>query len=276
MLDLSLTRHPYKALLLAGLALFLLGPGSLAGVSRTQTESLTPTQAEINRQRQRLSATDSEERRDALMKLGAMRRAAASREALVGLSDVSPIVRAVAARAILSIGADESVAALLPHLSDKDEFVRREIAYALGLTRSRKATEPLTQLLLSDKEAGVRAAAAVALGDIADENAVVALASLLAPELTTGGKKKSKVEKNVFVLRASARSLGQIKSRAGVPALIAALSNEKLVEDVRREAARALGVIGDPASVQALRIAASSSDPYLAQTAYQSLKKIKP
>lgn len=276
MLDLSLTRHPYKALLLAGLALFLLGPGSLAGVSRTQTESLTPTQAEINRQRQRLSATDSEERRDALMKLGAMRRAAASREALVGLSDVSPIVRAVAARAILSIGADESVAALLPHLSDKDEFVRREVAYALGLTRSRKATEPLTQLLLSDKEAGVRAAAAVAQGDIADENAVVALASLLAPELTTGGKKKSKVEKNVFVLRASARSLGQIKSRAGVPALIAALSNEKLVEDVRREAARALGVIGDPASVQALRIAASSSDPYLAQTAYQSLKKIKP
>lgn len=276
MLDLSLTRHPYKALLLAGLALFLLGPGSLAGVSRTQTESLTPTQAEIDRQRQRLSATDSEERRDALMKLGAMRRAAASREALVGLSDVSPIVRAVAARAILSIGADESVAALLPHLSDKDEFVRREVAYALGLTRSRKATEPLTQLLLSDKEAGVRAAAAVAQGDIADENAVVALASLLAPELTTGGKKKSKVEKNVFVLRASARSLGQIKSRAGVPALIAALSNEKLVEDVRREAARALGVIGDPASVQALRIAASSSDPYLAQTAYQSLKKIKP
>lgn len=276
MLDLSLTRHPYKALLLAGLALFLLGPRSLAGVSRTQTESLTPTQAEIDRQRQRLSATDSEERRDALMKLGAMRRAAASREALVGLSDVSPIVRAVAARAILSIGADESVAALLPHLSDKDEFVRREVAYALGLTRSRKATEPLTQLLLSDKEAGVRAAAAVAQGDIADENAVVALASLLAPELTTGGKKKSKVEKNVFVLRASARSLGQIKSRAGVPALIAALSNEKLVEDVRREAARALGVIGDPASVQALRIAASSSDPYLAQTAYQSLKKIKP
>jgi HEAT repeat protein len=239
-----------------------------------QTKSLNPVEAEIQRQRQRLTASDPEERRDALMRLGSMKRAAASREAVVGLSDESPMVRAVAAKAILSIGADQCVDALLPLVSDRDEFVRREVAYSLGLTRSRKATEPLTRLL-EDKKDSVRAGAAVALGDVADESAVVALATVLSPE--SGGTVKSKKrEKNVFVLRAAARSLGQIKSKAGVPALIAALANEKFVEDVRREAATALGLIGDPAAVPALRVAANSEDPYLAHVAFESLRKIGP
>jgi HEAT repeat protein len=240
-----------------------------------QTKSPNPVEAEIQRQRQRLTASDPEERRDALMRLGSMKRVAASREAVVGLSDESPMVRAVAAKAILSIGADQCVDALLPLVSDRDEFVRREVAYSLGLTRSRKATEPLTRLLLEDKKDSVRAGAAVALGDVADESAVVALATVLSPE--SGGTVKSKKrEKNVFVLRAAARSLGQIKSKAGVPALIAALANEKFVEDVRREAATALGLIGDPAAVPALRVAANSEDPYLAHVAFESLRKIGP
>ena len=260
------------SLLVFALGVCLSNPISLSA----QSESQTPVQAQIDKQRQRLSAADPEERRDALMNLGSMRRPAASREALVGLSDASPMVRAVATKAILSIGPDESVSVLLPLLNDKDEFVRRETAYALGLTHSRKATDQLVRLLLTDKEDGVRAAAAVALGDIADETAVVTLATVLAPEVSTGSGKTAKAEKNVFVLRAAARSLGQIKSRAGVPALVAALSNEKMVDDVRREAALALGSIGDPAAVPALRTATSSGDPYLAQTAYQSLKKIAP
>jgi HEAT repeat protein len=204
------------------------------------------------------------------MRLGLMRRAEASRVALPGLSDASPLVRAVAAKAILSIGSDESAAALLPLASDKDEFVRREVAYALGLSKSRNATDTLTKLLLNDKEDGVRAAAAVALGDIGDERAVVALAGVLAPQL------EKKKEKNVFVLRSAAKSLGQTKSRAGVPALVSALSNDKLDEDLRREAAYALGMIGDVSAVPALRAAANSGDPYLSQVSVQSLKKIAP
>src|SRR6185369_15652551 len=125
--------------------------------------------AEIETQRQRLTSAELEDRRDALMKLGALRRADASRVAMAGLTDAAPMVRAVAAKAILSLGPDESVAALIPLTADKDEFVRRESAYALGLTRSRKASEALTSLLMNDKEDGVRAAAAVGLGEIGDE-----------------------------------------------------------------------------------------------------------
>ncbi len=258
MVDLS-RKNPFSLLLLLAAGLIFCFPNTLLAAQ-------TGLQIEIEKQRQRLSASDPEERREALMRLGSMRRAEASRAATAGLSDASPMVRAVAAKAILSMAPDESVSALTPLISDKDEFVRREAAYALGLTRSYNATQPLTNLL-NDKEDGVRAAAAVGLGDIRDENAVVTLSNVLSQ---TSGKR----EKNVFVLRAAASSLGKIKSKAGVPALIAALSNEKLVDDIRREAASALGAIGDPSAVPALRAASSSPDPYLAQAAFESLRKI--
>jgi HEAT repeat protein len=162
------------------LFLTLLTPSTQA----QSTSNLTPVQAAIAKQQQRLGSTDEEERRDALMRLGAMHRVAASRAALPLLSDPSAIVRVTAAKAILSLDPAESAAALLPLLNDKDEFVRREVAYALGATRSRTATTSLIDRLLNDKEDGVRGAAAVALGMIGDENAVIPLASVLAPQLS--------------------------------------------------------------------------------------------
>ena len=239
------------------------------------SRNLTPTQLEIQKQQQRLSSPDSEERRDALMRLGTMQLEAASRAATPLLADPSPIVRVTATKAILSIGGDESASLLIPLLNDKDEFVRRETAYALGSTRSRTATAPLSDRLLNDKEDGVRGAAAVALGQIADEAAVVALASTLAPELSAPAKSKKKREQNVFVLRAAATALGQIGSRAGTAALISALSNEKFPDDVRREAAKSLGLIGDPTAEPALRAATNSSDPYLSEIAQKAIHRLR-
>ncbi|HEX5890771.1 MAG TPA: HEAT repeat domain-containing protein [Pyrinomonadaceae bacterium] len=257
-------------MLAAGAILFLFSSLTYAQSSR----NLTPLQAEIEKQQQRLNSGDEEERRDALMRLGALHRAEASRVALPALSDPSPIIRVTAAKAILSLDPAESAAALLPLLNDKDEFVRRETAYSLGQTRSRTATAALSERLLNDKEAGVRGAAAVALGRIADEAGVVALASTLAPELSAPVKSKRKREENEFVLRAAAEALGQIKSRAGTQALISAVGNEKFSNDVRREAARALGLIADPAAIPALKSVSTAADPFLSQLAYESLRKI--
>jgi HEAT repeat protein len=122
----------------------------------------------------------------------------------------------------------------------------------------------LSERLLSDKEDGVRAAAAVALSEIADEAAVVPLVQAL-----TTTKKP-----NVFVLRAAAVALGRIRSRAGTAALISTLSNEKLPSDVRREAARSLGLIGDPTAAPALKAASTAADPFLSQIAFEALKKL--
>ena len=262
-------RNTLLPLVLVSLYVFLCN----SSVFAQQSRSLTPIQIAIQNQQERLASSDQEERRDAVMRLGNLHVAEASRAAALALSDASPIVRVTAAKAVLSLDPNESVPLLLPLLQDKDEFVRREAAYALGRTRSRSATAALSERLLTDKEDGVRAAAAVALGDIADEAAVVSLAGTLAPELSGGGKRKP--EKNVFVLRAAAVSLGQIGSRAGTPALISALSNEKLDADVRREAARSLGRIGDPAAETALRAASTAADPFLSQIAYEALRKLR-
>jgi HEAT repeat protein len=128
--------------------------------------------------------------------------------------------------------------------------------------------------LLNDKETGVRAAAAVALGEIGDESAVQSLSQVLSgqPEKK---KKKAKADENEFVMRAAARSLGQIKSRSSVGVLIATLTNEANDSDVKREAATALGLIGDPSAAPALQAAFTSGDPYLSDAARAALRRLK-
>ena len=255
------------ATLIACLACFAISR-ALAAVQSPET--LTPSQREIQKQQDRLGSSSDEDRRDAVMLLAAMHLPDASRVAARALTDGSAKVRAVAAKAVVYLPAGDGVPLLLPLLQDRDEFVRRETVYALGLTHSRSATAGVVDRLLNDKEDGVRAAAAVALGDIADETSVVTLSTVL----TGQAKRKGKPERNDFVLRASASALGRIRSPAGVPALVTTLRNEKLSSDVRREAATALGTIGDPTAVDALRSAMNSSDPYLSRIAFESLKKL--
>src|SRR5688572_32572089 len=83
--------------------------------------SLTPLQTAIENQRERLLSSDVEERRDALMRLGNLHAVEASRAAVPALSDPSPIIRATAAKAVLSLEPNESVAVLLPLLKDKED-----------------------------------------------------------------------------------------------------------------------------------------------------------
>jgi HEAT repeat protein len=259
------------------LAALFLSPVALA---QTSSSSLNPTQLAIEKEHRRLSSSDKEERRDAVMRLGWMARPDASRAAAQALKDDSPIVRATAARALLSMPGDEAAGALLPLLQDKDEFVRQETAYALGETRSHLAVPALVTTLERDKKESVRGAAAVALGKIGDESAVIPLAGRLSARIRSSGlfskiTRGQRVE-NEFVRRAAARSLGQIRSRAAVPALMDALSDSRAEDDVRREAARSLGLIGDAAAVPALRTALAARDPYLSRIAYEALLKISP
>ncbi|HEX8285244.1 MAG TPA: HEAT repeat domain-containing protein [Pyrinomonadaceae bacterium] len=247
--------------------------------ARAQRE-LTPLQHEINVQTARLSSADAEGRRDAVVRLGAMARPEASRAAAAALGDASAIVRATAARAVLSLAPGEAAALILPLLRDRDEFVRREAAYALGLSRSALGVGALLAAVQTDKQPSVRGAAAVALGQIGDAAAVPALTGSLTRRLPASGffnrLLRRKVEEDEFVRRAAAVSLGQIGSREAVPVLVEALSDARAPNDVRREAAHALGLIGDPAAVPALRAVLAHQDPYLSRIAFEALKRLDP
>lgn len=253
-----------------------LTPSSITFAQTDSDRSLTPLQLEIAKQRNRLSAVEIEERRDAVVRLSVLHHPDASRAALAALNDIAPIVRATAVVAVLALPQSESASALIPMLGDKDEFVRQEAAYALGKTRSTSAVAPLIERLANDKKHSVRGAAIVALGDIGDASAVVPLSQVLRPEMamTNSKKKKGKSKENVLVLRAAAHSLGQIGNAAGVPALLAAVQDESADDDVRRESAKALGLIGDPAALPALNSLQNAADPYLSLAAHEASRKI--
>ncbi|HMF56425.1 MAG TPA: HEAT repeat domain-containing protein, partial [Pyrinomonadaceae bacterium] len=188
-----------------------------ASAQGTSSQALTPLQREIERESQRFASSSVEERRDALMRLGAMHRPDASRAAAAALHDPAAIVRATATHAVVWLAPDEAAALILPLLKDRDEFVRREAAYSLGETRSPLAVQDLITLLANDKKFSVRASAAVSLGLIGDERAVVPLAQALGKGAESSGllnKLRGKRSgENEFVRRAAAVSLGQIHSR---------------------------------------------------------------
>lgn len=255
---------------------FLIPPAT----ARAAQRDLTPLQQEIKVLTARLSSADVEERREAVMSLGALGRPEGSRGAAAALGDAAAIVRATAARAVLSLPSGEAATLLLPLLRDRDEFVRREAAYALGLTRSPAAVAALAAAVETDKQPSVRGAAAVALGQVRDVTAVPALAGALSRRLQAPGffnrLRRRKVEEDEFVRRAAAISLGQIGSREAVPVLVETLSNARTPDDVRREAARALGLIGDPAAIPVLRSVLTQRDPYLSNIAFEALRRLDP
>ena len=239
--------------------------------SASAQDRLTPLQHRIEAERQRLGSSEIEERRDALMKLGAMKNADAARAAVVALNDPEPIIRVTAAHAIVALPANEAASLLIPLTKEKTEFVRREAAYALGETHSPTAVAPLAALLSTDKEDSVRAAAAVSLGEIGDETGVNPLIQVLSGT----APKKSKKRDNEFVLRAAAEALGRIHSRAALEVLIATLGNEAYPTDVRRAAATSLGLIGDASAKLSLQAAASSNDFYLSEAAREALRRLR-
>ena len=244
-----------------------------------------------------------ERKRDALLELRNYRTAAASRIAAAALKDSSEIVRATAAASVVFLSGDEAACNLLPLLADKKPFVRREAAYALGAVRNPSAINSLLQITQKDKVAEVRNAAIVALGEIGDAAAVNELVKFLQRKPQT---------KEEFTRRSAARAVGQIAQiiqtnevkvltpenfppakfkeiekpnhpklpddfpafRSAISVLSEVLQNGRDFPDAKREAAFALGAIGDESAIPVLQANLDNADYYLAEICRESLRKI--
>ena len=155
-------------------------------------------------------------------------------------------------------------------------------------------------MMQSDKILEVRTAAAAALGKIGDVSAVEKLLRIL---------RTRPVEDEEFLRRSAARSVGQIAQilltaersvvtpqnflpdkfkdfgavggnlpvafSAAVDVLIGVLRSNSEADDTRREAAFALGAIGDARAIPALQPFVSAQDPYLAEISREALIKIE-
>jgi HEAT repeat protein len=190
------------------------------------------------------------------------------------------MIRATAASAVVWMPGAEAARILVPLLSDKANFVRTETAYALGRVGDSSAAGPLTRMFQNDGAKEARAAAAVGLGQIGDAAAIEPLAAVF---------KKNPSEENEFIRRSAARSIGLIAESArttgrtidptafrwATSVLIKALNNSKETDDTRRESAAALGSIGDPAALPALRLQLNSPDYYLTDNCRHAIARIE-
>jgi len=244
---------------------------------------------------------DIEQKRSALFEIRNLRSPDASRAAISGLTDPSPVIRASAAASVIFLPRDEAVNVLVPLLTDREPFVRKESAYALGSVGSTKASPPLVRVVQRDKDLEVKAAAAVALGYSGDLGAIEPLVAVL------GERPSESIE---FLRRSAARSIGQIArivnsggpyevtpqnflpdkyksvegnaASAGSPIFAAAVrvlitvaENKNEAADTRREAAYSLGAIGDVSAVKTLEGLEASQDPYMAAIANEALLMIR-
>jgi HEAT repeat protein len=245
---------------------------------------------------------DIEQKRSALFEIRNLQTKQASRLAISALKDTDEIVRATAASSVVYLQPSDAVTVLRPLLNDRSEFVRRETAYALGKTGNQNAAGQLLNALKNEKSSEVLTAIVAALGELGNGGVLEYCVKLL---------EKSPKEEDEFLRRSAARSVGQVVRKINigetraltpqnflpekfkdieprkypnpgfamfrdvVPVLVAVLSNIKESDDTRREAAFALGEIGDPSAIPLLRKGMSGSDPYLAEICKEALLKIE-
>src|SRR5690242_14316964 len=104
------------------LALFVVFAGLVAAASSQDLARIADN----------ISHGSTEQKRNALAELRGLRSPEASLIAIAGLRDHDELVRATAINAVVFLPEPEAAAVLVPLLSDKAEFIRREAAYALG------------------------------------------------------------------------------------------------------------------------------------------------
>ncbi|MDQ6787965.1 MAG: HEAT repeat domain-containing protein [Acidobacteriota bacterium] len=288
-------------------AVFLCALCSFAGNLFAQDSAVNQTQTNWIAEKLLLERTiqtgSVEQKRDALFRIRNLENSEASRVAIPVLTDKSEILRATAAFSVIFLPKDEAFTVLLPLLGDKREIVRRETAYALGKVGNPNAVNPLVQTFQTDKIADVKNACVVALGEIGDASPIEELIKILQRKPKTEGE---------FLRRSAARSVGQIaqiiqtgKREVQTPeeflpekysliekrkhtnlfeifpmfqtandVLIKTLQNPAEDDDVKREAAFALGAIGAPSAIPVLQSNLDAKDYYLAKICAEALQKI--
>lgn len=174
-------------------------------------------------------------------------------EPLIAVLENMDEMKAIRAAAAFSLGAlkDERASApLLTALSDENAEIRLQAAAALGKLKDTKAIPRLSEIAEDPLEPDtVRDAAVAALGNIGNMAAEAVLIRALDARV-------GNISKNAVV------ALGQLKSEAAVPKLIAILEDKRVVLDAstdalakasaRTKAATALGEIGGARAAEAV------------------------
>ncbi len=158
------------------------------------------------------------------------------------------------------IGDKKAVVPLLDALSRQERFVKQEAAVSLGRIGDKLAVEGLIAAL-RDPNKYVKENSARALGEIGDRRAVGPIVQML------------KQEKEEQVLIAAVNSLGELKDKRSVKALIT-LSNHQY-QTIKADSILALGKIGDSRAVEPIIKLLKDDDEYCRYRAVLALGLLK-
>jgi HEAT repeat protein len=157
-------------------------------------------------------------------------------ELIAGLDAVDTVTQDQAIDALVKMG-PTAVDPLIDALKDRNLYLRKGAALALGQIKDPRAVDPLIAVL-EDESSSVRRNAAQALGEIGDPLAVDPLLNVFQDDEDSQVRQKA------------AEALGKIDDVRAVEPLIAALQDTDPF--IPREAALALGKIGDARAVDPL------------------------
>ncbi len=240
------------AALLRIIALIFLGPVVDASSTPTrdvlQQLSETPPRAWRDIQRLR-GALNEETRLRATAALAGSRTRLAASELITALLDPSLAVREEAARALGEIGDPHAVPVLIEAVQDPTGGLSGEAARALGRIGDRSATPALTAVLTDHTGRYSRADRILvvrALGALGGSDAADALLQLFG---RTGDDEAESEEE----MEAATRALGLIGDTRPVPTLAEQLRRDETPRPLRLALVRALGELGHPSAVAALR-----------------------
>ena len=158
------------------------------------------------------------------------------------LRDPHPDVRRTAALSLGKIGHSAGVPALVKGLGDPDPVVREYSAWALGEIGEEDVNTQAAMALvgaIGDERPAVKRAAAQALGKIGTRQPVI---DVLIEALAVGELESR---------RSAVHALAQLEGISAYPALLSALGDRDA--RVRQGAVAALGELGDPRALPALR-----------------------
>lgn len=257
--------------------------------------------ADLDSLGERVRYGDDDVKRDALQAIARIKSEEASRLAIPALTDPSELVRATAVGAIVSLPPREVYELLLPLLSAREDFVRRETAYALGDIEYEKVADTLVATYNKNSDREYKAAVLEAVGKTGNTSHFQFLNGVLS---------KKPQDKDAFIRRSAARAIGRIAERANglaplkttpenflaskykstatpifanvgsmeslLKTLSKILENRKESPDTVREAAFALGAIGDPSAASILDRCSESTEIYLSEICREARMRIPP
>ena len=242
-----------------------------------------------------LEDADAGVRDAAALGLGELKSADSAAVLLPYVSHTSAFVRAAALRGLRELRVPDSEAPALGALQDADAAVRREAVAVLGWRKHVAALPALAERARHDDDAEVRRAAVGALGLATDACVLPALLDALrdaawrvreesastlgklralAPEANVSQALVDALADGYWQVRLqAARALGRWRAVHAVDALAALFAHP--ISNLRKEAALALGEIGQAAALPTLRNAQSDGDPEVVKAVRIALAQIE-